>query len=288
MSSPVKGFIAETALKQLESLIFQQHRPGFLVRKGRRSDLQPLLPTVQADENDFDDNANDEQDALLLLLSGVKKIITADMLKDYFSQFGRVLHLHMTIDHLTKEPRGAAYLKLRTKISARTILGMQHNVNGVRIIVKERSAPTGKQNASVRCPLCPVNTPVAGKAPRHSKQLNPPTNSPVTQACKELSPTVKVNGPCLKATNSVCTRPHQTENSARLNEFKVTARALLDELNKLRISVDTCNANGISNASVSRRFETSSSDDALKYVCETSDEQTFLYRNLSTFFHLNT
>nr|VZI10113.1 unnamed protein product [Spirometra erinaceieuropaei] len=47
-----------------------------------------------------------------------------------------------------------------------------------------------------------------------------------------------------------------SNNSARLNEFKVSAIALLRELNMIRIPIDFCNANGIGNASVSRRFET--------------------------------
>ncbi|BHF66589.1 RNA recognition motif-containing protein [Sparganum proliferum] len=117
----------------------------------------------------------------------------------------------MTIDQLTKEPRGAAYLKLRTKMDARTILGMQHYANGVRIIVKERSASTGKKNVSIRCPLCPVKTPATEKAPGRSKQLHSPASAPVTQACKELSPTLRVSGHCSQATDSVCTPPRQTE-----------------------------------------------------------------------------
>ncbi|BHF66596.1 40S ribosomal protein S26 [Sparganum proliferum] len=135
-------------------------------RNGPRFDLQPLLPeeggvhdgaTVCAHEDDAGDRARPnkggqqktQSDPLQFFLSGVKNIITSDMLEDYFSQIGQVLHLHMTTDPQTKKPGGSGYLTLRTKMDAGNILGMQHNVNGVRINVRKRSALTSEQNGSM-------------------------------------------------------------------------------------------------------------------------------------------
>ncbi|KAL7065397.1 hypothetical protein AAHC03_05798 [Spirometra sp. Aus1] len=416
------SFVHGTDLREI--LLTKRHSIGhgsILVRKynpprnnrgnGRRFDLQPLLPdegevnygaTVCA-HDDAGDRARPnkggqqktQSDPLQFFLSGVKNIITSDMLEDYFSQIGQVLHLHMITDLLTKKPGGSGYLTLRTKMDADTILGMQHNVNGVRINVRKRGALKSGQNASIRCPLCPVNTHVANQAPRSSKQLHSPASSPVCQACKELSPTLKLCEHCSRAICSVCTCFHQHEaerckqstlstgynrtqidrngnstdsvtsqkgevvaqlarklktlrskraelialktslakpncgrnpckkrlireitsatdqlychavhafetanahftstsaqeqtllvklrqdctdlkerksalilkargirwsnNSARLNEFKVSASRLLEEADKLRKSVHTCEANGISKSSVSHRFET--------------------------------
>ncbi|VDN30643.1 unnamed protein product [Dibothriocephalus latus] len=113
-------------------------RLGKLLQSHRKKQLeQPQQQLQRQNDEQTPPAVGSSREFLSLFVEGVKKVITADILRAYFASFGEILAVDLSTKSLTDEPGRCAYISILVTGDRSQFLQTEHIVCATRLNIRE-------------------------------------------------------------------------------------------------------------------------------------------------------